>query len=102
VRYATGFPRTPVVGSFYEARRDLYEPYFGKQNSIRVPAFVQADVRFAKRFTFGATKVETFLDVQNVTNRPNREEIVYSYDYKKRDYVTGLPILPVVGARFEW
>ncbi len=35
-RYATGLPRTPVVGTFYSARRDLYEPQFGQQNSLRI------------------------------------------------------------------
>jgi TonB family protein len=101
-RYATGFPRTPVVGAFYDARRDLYEPFFGDQNSIRIPAFVQLDVRASKRFTFGDVKAEVYVDVQNVTNKRNPEDVVYSYDYTKRGYITGLPILPVAGGRIEW
>lgn len=102
VRYATGFPRTPVIDAFYDARRDLYEPHFGAQNSIRVPAFFSTDVRFAKRFTFGATKLEVFLDVQNVFDKKNAEDIAYNYDYRERANITGLPILPVLGARAEW
>lgn len=102
VRYATGLPRTPVVGAYYSARRDLYEPQFGQQNSIRIPDFVQADVRLSKRFQGGGWKGEVYVDVQNVTNRSNPEEVVYNYNYTKRDYITGLPILPVFGARFEW
>jgi TonB family protein len=102
VRYATGFPRTPVVGSFISARRDLYEPEFGAQNSIRIPAFVQLDARFAKRFMGSWGKAEVYLDVQNVTDRGNPEEIVYNYNYSKKGYITGLPTLPVAGARIEW
>ena len=106
VRYATGFPRTPVVGAFFGTRRDVYEPYFGAQNSIRVPSFFQTDVRVAKKFILGGengeTQLEAFLDVQNVTNRQNAEDIVYNYDYTRRGYITGLPILPVVGARLQW
>lgn len=101
-RYATGFPRTPVIGSFISTRRDLYEPQFGQQNSIRIPAFVQLDARVSKRFTMNWGKAEIYVDVQNVTNHTNPEEIVYDYRYAKRNYITGLPILPVAGARLEW
>jgi TonB family protein len=102
LRYATGFPRTPVVGAYYNSRRDLYEPAFGAQNSIRIPAFAQADVRLSKRFNWEWAKLELYVDVQNVTNRQNREDIVYNYNYTAQNYITGLPTLAVVGARFEW
>jgi hypothetical protein len=101
-RYSTGYPRTPVVGSFYSSRRDLYEPIFGEHNSTRIPAFAQVDARLAKRFTWPWGKAELFVDVQNVSNRKNPEEIVYNYTYEKRGYISGLPILPVLGGRFEW
>ena len=102
VRYASGFPRTPVIGAFLGSRRELYEPFFGAQNSARLPAFFQADLRAAKRFTFGQVKLEVYLDVQNVSNTANAEDLVYSYDYKKKSYITGLPILPVIGARADF
>jgi hypothetical protein len=101
-RYASGFPRTPVLGSFYDSRRDLYEPYFGPQNSIRIPAFVALDVRAAKRFDLGRVKIEVYVDVQNVTNQKNAEDLVYNYDYTKQSTITGLPILPVFGARLDY
>ncbi len=101
-RYASGFPRTPVAGAFYDARRDLYEPYFGAQNSIRIPAFVALDLRAAKRFDLGRMKIEVYVDVQNVTNQKNAEDIVYNYDYSKPGYITGLPILPVLGGRLDY
>jgi TonB family protein len=103
LRAATGFPRTPVVGAYYDARVDAYQPVFGAQNSERIPPFFQADARIAKRFTFGkTTELEIYLDVQNVTDRQNPEEIVYSRDYSQRAFITGLPILPVAGARLKW
>lgn len=103
VRYATGFPRTKVVGSFYDARRDVYEPVFStKQNGIRIPAFFQIDFRVAKRFEWKPVKLEVFVDVQNVMNRKNAEDIAYNYDYSNQANITGLPLLPVIGARAEW
>ncbi len=102
-RYATGFPRTPVVGSYLDGKTGAYEPLFGALNSIRIPPFWQIDVRLSKRFTLGrGTALEAYLDLQNVTDRSNAEEIVYSPNYTQRRYITGLPILPVLGARLSW
>jgi hypothetical protein len=43
-----------------------------------------------------------YLDVQNVTNRKNPEEIIYSQDYHQRSTISGLPTLAVVGARLDF
>jgi TonB family protein len=101
-RFATGYPRTPVIGAYFNASTDTYEPIFGAHNSIRIPPFVALDLRVAKRFKFGKTELEIYLDVQNVTNHANPEEIIYNTNYTQRNYITGLPILPVIGARFSW
>jgi TonB family protein len=101
-RYASGYPRTPVTGAYFDVQTGTYEPFFGALNSTRIPPFVQLDVRVAKTFAIGRTSLETYLDVQNVTDRANPEEIVYSLDYSQRRYITGLPILPVAGARLAW
>jgi len=37
-----------------------------------------------------------------VTDRSNPEEIVYDYRYAHKNYITGLPVLPVAGGRLEW
>jgi hypothetical protein len=97
VRVASGYPRTPVVGSYYDARRDQFEPILGAKNSIRIPTFWQGDLRASKRWEFAGSRLEAYLDVQNVTNHQNAEEIVYAADYSERRYIRGLPILPVLG-----
>jgi hypothetical protein len=101
-RYTTGFPRTPVVGSFYDSINAQYDPIFGAHNSIRIPSFYQLDARLEKSFTYRRIKVNAFLDVQNVTNRSNPEEIIYNFDYSRRAYITGFPTLTIVGARVEF
>ena len=100
-RYATGVPRTPVLGSYYEARDDEAQPLFGEHNSIRVPAFFQLDARLERTFTLAGHRTNAFLDVQNVTNRKNPEEVIYNFDYTSRKYITGLPTLVVIGLRVE-
>jgi TonB family protein len=118
-RYATGYPRTPVVGAvgatlngvspvtgngsaYFDTRTSVYEPVFGAHNSIRIPAFTALDARLAKHFKWGKTDGEAYLDVQNVTNHSNPEEIVYNNNYTQRGYITGFPILPVLGVRLSW
>jgi len=101
-RYATGYPRTPVISFYFDSKAGIHEPLFGPLNSIRIPDFVQLDVRVSKRFSLGDSTLEAYLDVQNVTDRANPEEIVYSPDYSQRRYITGLPLLPVAGARLSW
>jgi hypothetical protein len=101
-RWTSGMPRTPITGAFYDVRDDQYQPIFGKQNSIRIPDFVQLDVRLEKTLTFRRVNLNIFADVQNVTNRANPEEIVYNENFTKRAYIIGLPVLAVVGLRFQW
>ncbi|HEX2658196.1 MAG TPA: TonB-dependent receptor plug domain-containing protein, partial [Polyangia bacterium] len=101
-RYATGAPRTPVVTpSLLNNNTGLYEPNFGEQNSIRIPAFYQVDARLEKAFVLGGGKLSAFLDVQNVTNRKNPEEFFYDPTYTRRYTITGLPTLAILGVRME-
>jgi hypothetical protein len=101
-RYTSGMPRTPVASAFYDSRGDQYQPVFGAHNSIRIPDFVQLDVRAEKTWALKRVSLNVFADVQNVTNRSNPEEIVYNFDYTKQAYIIGLPILAVVGLRLQF
>ena len=60
------------------------------------------DARIAKHFKYSRADGEIYLDVQNVTDHSNPEEIVYNPKYTQRGYITGFPILPVIGARLTW
>ena len=101
-RYASGYPRTPVVGSYFDSRSATYQPILGNKNSIRIPEFLELDVRVAKRFKLQSSSLEIYLDVQNVSNRKNPEEIAYNADYSQQRYIEGLPILPVLGVKWEF
>jgi TonB family protein len=101
-RYSTGYPRTPVEGAYYDSRSDTYQPILGPKNSDRLPDFWQLDVRAAKTFKLGPTRLEIYADVQNVTDRDNSEEVVYSQNYGEKRFIEGLPILPVLGVRWEY
>ncbi|HEY7371405.1 MAG TPA: TonB-dependent receptor plug domain-containing protein [Polyangia bacterium] len=100
-RYATGMPRTPVTGSFFDTAGGVYQPIFGAQNSTRLPPFFQADARVDRAFVVGAMTVTLYLDVQNLTGRRNPEEIVYAQDFRSSGYLTGPPLLVLLGLRIE-
>ncbi|MBX3213118.1 MAG: hypothetical protein KF850_13875 [Labilithrix sp.] len=102
LRYASGNPRTPVVGSVYDARSDRFDPVFGPQGTTRIPAFWQLDLRIDRAFEIGkSARALVFADLQNVTSRANAEEIAYSADFRRRGNITGLPFIAVVGGRLE-
>ena len=101
-RYASGFPRTPVLGAYFDARDDRYDPLFGAQNSIRIPDFVQLDLHAEYAFVWARATLRLYVDVQNVTYQRNAEELVYSADWSQRGALTGLPTLAVLGARVQF
>jgi hypothetical protein len=101
-RFTSGLPRTPIIGAFFDSNTQQYQPIFGPQNSIRIPPFYQLDARIEKAIVMRRTKLNVFLDLQNLTNRKNPEEFIYNYNFSVRSNITGLPTLAVVGARFEF
>ena len=101
-RLVSGNPRTPIVGSVYDANSDFYNPVYGAVNSARDPLFHQLSVRVEKAWKFKAWQLATYLDVQNVYNHRSQEGLQYSYDYSRSKPVQGLPILPSLGLRGEF
>jgi hypothetical protein len=96
-RLASGFPRTQVTGAYYDTQRDRYQPRFGEQNGIRIPLFMQLDLRVSHTFKLADTDLQIYLEVQNVTNRANTEELVYSPDFARQGRIRSLPVLPIAG-----
>ncbi len=101
-RLVSGNPYTPIVRSIYDAATDVYVPVYGAVNSGRLSSFQALDVRVDKLWTFDRWRLSLYLDVQNVFNRANQEGWQYSYDYRLRQPLTGLPILPILGVKGEW
>jgi hypothetical protein len=101
-RYATGRPTSPVTGGIYDADSDTYIQVPGTLNSERIPAFHQLDVRLDKKWVFRTWMLSVYLDVQNVYNRKNPELVQYNFNYTKRQYLPGLPIIPSIGIKGEF
>jgi TonB family protein len=100
-RFVSGNPRTPVVGSTYDASRDVYQPIYGETNSDRNGAFHQLDLRLDKKWIYDRWMLNFYVDLQNVYDRANPEGLQYNYDFTKNTVQGGLPILTIVGLKAE-
>ena len=101
-RYATGNPRTPVVGAVKDDLTDTYVPLYGTVNSNRLPSFAQLDVRIDKVWVFDNWSLDLYLDIQNVTNTRSTEGTQYNYNYSQSARFEGLPIVPILGIKGTW
>lgn len=102
LRYVTGSPYTPIVGSFYDADNDIYIPKRGDFFSQRKSAFFQLDFRVDRKWIYDTYILSAYLDLQNVTSQENEESIMYSYDYRESQKVSGLPLIPSLGIKGEF
>lgn len=98
-RFATGNPRSPVVGAVKDDNTDTFVAIYGPANSARLPNFVQLDVRVDKVWVFNTWSLDLYLDVQNVTDTRAVEGTTYSFNYAQTVYFLGLPIIPVLGLK---
>ena len=101
LRYASGMPRTRVVGSYFDTSAGLYRPILGPHNGTRLPAFAELDLRVERTWRWRRVNLTANVEVVNATNRTNPEEIVYSGDYTRRAFVAGLPLVALAGFRLE-
>ena len=101
-RYVTGDPTTPITGSIFDADSDSYTPLPGATNSERLDAYHELDLRLERSWLFDSWKLTGYLDLENVYSRRNPEGYSYSYDYRQREVLAGLPILPSFGIKGEF
>jgi TonB family protein len=90
------------VGGLFHGASGAYTPIpVDTHHAERLPLFHQLDIRVDKSWQFAKWKLSTYLDVQNAYNHQNAEGILYNFNFTRRQYVTGLPILPSIGVRGE-
>ncbi len=102
LRFTSGNPFTPYIGSDFDAATGNHFLIEGPRNSARLPNFFQLDLRVDKRWTWNLVTVAAYLDLQNSLNTQSVEFFTYGYDGQDKSAVRGLPILPGFGLRLEW
>ena len=102
MRIVSGNPRTPVIGSVFNAGTDQYDPIYGRVNSTRNPLFHQFDLRLDKRWIYQSWMLNAYVDIQNVYDSANPEGLRYNYDYSESQSNQGMPIVTILGLRAEF
>jgi TonB family protein len=95
---ASSFPDLPAL---FAADAAAYTPLQGAPFSERLPLFHQLDLRVEKNWQFRDFRLTFFVDVWNAYNNASAEAISYNFDYSRRTYQQGLPIIPSLGFRGE-
>ena len=105
-QYRTGNPYTPVEDAKiqFDPRngKPIYIPIYAETNSDRLPTYHRLDLRVSKIFQLSDWKLGVFLELLNTYNRKNLLDYNYSDDYKTRDDLYQLPILPYLGITAEF
>jgi len=101
-RLVTGNPRTPYASSVFFSDDDDYRPVLGGINSARFPIFHQLDLRVDKKWVYNTWTLSAYLSLLNSYNRQNAQALISNYNYSEIDYVSNLPILPIIGMKAEF
>jgi TonB family protein len=101
-RLVSGQPQTTVDHAVFSVDADTWVPISSDPLGGRAPTFFSADVRIDKEWFLPSFRLDTYLEVQNVTNRRNVEIPGYTEDYRRSNDVAGLPILPAFGLKGVW
>jgi TonB family protein len=96
---ARSFPDLPAV---YAADAAAYTPLQGAPFSERLPLFHQLDMRVEKNWQYEELRLTFFVDLWNAYNNAAAEAISYNFDYSRRAYQQGLPLIPSLGLKGEF
>jgi TonB family protein len=92
----------PNLPGIYAADAAAYTPLQGAPFSERLPLVHQLDLRVEKNWRLSDISLTFYIDLWNAYNHPADEQIAYNFDYSRRSYQQGLPLLPSLGFRGEF
>ncbi|MCK9425149.1 MAG: TonB-dependent receptor [Ignavibacteriaceae bacterium] len=105
LKYATGRPYTPVIGSDYRLSENVYEPVYGVKNSSRFQDYKRLDLRLTYFTTlFDSFSSVFYLEGLNILDLKNIFGYYYSPDYSERKEISSYfgRRTVVVGASFSF
>jgi hypothetical protein len=102
LRYASGAPYTPIVGAYLNSSISGYDPIFGTQNSARLPAFLQADLRVERELHLARTVASLFFEIVNAGSHNNAEDVFYSDGFRQSAHLDGAKQTYFLGVRWQF
>lgn len=101
-RLVSGNPSTPITDGIFDATTGSHIGVPGPDNSSRLTAFHQMDLRVDKTWIYKRFRITGYLDVQNIYNAQNTEALIYSFNFRQNAPITSLPIFPSLGLKLEF
>ncbi len=103
LRYSlsTGTPTNRVLSAAFDSDANSFVPNYMAEGE-RLPLFHQLDARVDYRFRALGAEMTFYCDVLNTYFARGTEGWNYQFDYRARQPLQGLPILPVVGLKATW
>jgi hypothetical protein len=98
-QYSTGNPFTPVLDSLYLSDFNVYIPVYGEVNSERLTPAHQLDLRVDRKWRFRHWSLSAYLDITNVYANPRTLGYQYNFNFKQRQAIEELPLVPALGVR---
>ena len=97
---ASGRPYTPPLQP-YSSEQGRYIFDLARIDAARAPAYSRTDLRVDRRFSIGVRNVTTWLEMQNVFDRANAFQYVWSPKTGRLQSIPQIRFLPVVGLEVE-
>lgn len=98
---STGTPTNLVRGASLDADANSFRPDYLAEGD-RLPVFHQLDLRVDYRFRALGADMNFYVDVLNSYFARGTEGWNFQYDFRARQPLQGLPLLPVVGLKATW
>ena len=90
-RYGTGRPYTPVLGAVPGSDEGgLPAPRYGDTNGSRMPTYARLDARITRFFPLRRGYLVTYLEMLNLSGRPNASGVVYDERWENPRRVTDI------------
>ena len=109
LRYVTGDPTTPILGTdYFDATQRRYIAKYGPRNSDRMYPYVSLDLRYEKKHTYKLWQWSFYIDITHVENlfgkgykSPETNSYIWNYDYTEK-YVLSDITRPAFGLKVDF
>lgn len=98
---STGTPTNRVFGATFDTDASVFRPEYTAEGE-RLPVFHQLDLRVDYRFRSLGADMNFYVDVLNAYFARGTEGWNFQHDYRARQPLQGLPLLPVIGLKAQW
>jgi hypothetical protein len=101
VHYNSGPLVKKLLGSYQDVNGD-WHGVFSPDYEGRLDDYLRLDLRTDYTFRFEGWKLNLYVEILNLLNRPNPASIMYSDDYTNERTINNLPFMPYLGLEAQF